>query len=83
MRQKRVIRASELGQYRYCARAWWLGQVLGYRSTNVEAMQRGSEQHRAHGRSVVRYHRLRWLALALLLFAGVTLVAWFLIGMVL
>ena len=78
-----MIRASELGQYRYCARAWWLGQVMGYRSTNVEAMQRGAEQHHDHGRSVVRYHRLRWIALALLVLAGLALVAWFLAGMVL
>jgi hypothetical protein len=82
MKEQQVIRASELGQYRYCARAWWLGTVMGYRSTNVEAMQRGTEQHRAHGRSVVRYHRLRWLALALLVLAGIALAAWFLAGMV-
>lgn len=81
MKENRVIRASELGQYRYCARAWWLGQVMGYRSANVEAMRQGSKLHRAHGRRVVRYHRLRWLAVALLVLAGAAFMAWLLLGL--
>jgi hypothetical protein len=44
-------------------------------------MRQGSEQHRAHGRSVVRYHRLRWLALALFLSALVFLLIWLLMHM--
>jgi hypothetical protein len=74
--QDDVIRASEIGQYSYCARAWWYGRVLGYRSANVEAMRWGTDQHRAHGRGVERYHRLRWLAVGLLVLAGVAFVAW-------
>jgi hypothetical protein len=81
LKETRVIRASEIGQYRYCARAWWLGQVMGYQSTNVEVMRQGADQHRAHGRSVVRYHRLRWLAVALLVLAGAALVAWLVLGL--
>jgi CRISPR/Cas system-associated exonuclease Cas4 (RecB family) len=66
-----VIRASELGQYAYCARAWWLGRVLGYRSANLEELAAGEAAHLRHGQEVVSYHRLqRWayalLALALL-----------------
>jgi hypothetical protein len=79
-RQDDIIRASEIGLYAYCARAWWLGQVLGYRSANVEAMRRGTAQHRAHGRAVAGYHRLRWLAVALLLLAGMALLAWLLLS---
>ncbi|MCR4406398.1 MAG: hypothetical protein NUW24_05680 [Anaerolineae bacterium] len=65
-----VIRASEIGQYAYCARAWWLARVLGYRSSHVEAMEAGTAGHERHGRAVVGYHRLRqagvfFLALAL------------------
>ena len=67
----RVIRASEIGQYEYCARAWWLGRVLGYRSAHVAEMAAGAEGHASHGRQVVSYHRWRGLAYLLLSLAAV------------
>ena len=67
----RVIRASEIGQYAYCARAWWLGRVLGYCSHNVEDMAAGAEEHASHGRQVVSYHRWRRLAYLLLSLATI------------
>ena len=76
-----IIRASEVSLYAYCARAWWLGQVLGYQSTNVSAMREGTVQHAAHGRSVAGYHRLRRLAVALLLLAAAALGIWLLLSM--
>ena len=45
-------------------------------------MEQGEARHRAHGRMVVGYHRLRWLALALLSLAAVLIVAWLLLGLV-
>lgn len=77
-----IIRASELAQYEYCARAWWLGRVKGRRSANVKALGQGTARHRAHGRAVVSYHRLRWLAVALLGLALVLLFAWLLLSLV-
>ena len=74
----KVIRASELGQYAYCARAWWLGRVLGYRSANLERMAAGEAAHVRHGHKVVGYHRLRrwaYVSLALALLAGALLLA--------
>jgi len=70
-RADKVIRASELGEYAYCARAWWLGRVLGYRPANLERMAAGEEAHVRHGQKVVSSRRLqRWayglLALAVL-----------------
>ena len=79
-KQDEIIRASEIGMYAFCARAWWLAQVQGYRSTNLAAMREGTARHRAHGRAVVGYHRLRWLAIALLLVAAMALAAWLLLG---
>lgn len=64
-----IIRASEVGQYAYCARAWWLGRVLGYESERAEEMRLGQEAHRAHGRMVVGYQRLQQAAYILLLLA--------------
>jgi hypothetical protein len=67
----RLIRASEIGQYEYCARAWWLGRILGYRSRNVEEMAAGAEEHAHHGRQVASYHRWRRLACFLLALAAI------------
>jgi hypothetical protein len=76
-----IVRASEIAEYAYCARAWWFGRVKGYRSANVRALQRGTAQHRAHGRVVVRYHRLRWLAVVLLGLAAALLFVWLLLSL--
>jgi CRISPR/Cas system-associated exonuclease Cas4 (RecB family) len=59
----RVIRASEIGQYAYCARAWWLGSVAGMPATNANELWRGRTIHRWHGRAV-------WLSRALLVAAA-------------
>ncbi len=76
-----VIRASEVGQYAFCARAWWYSRVKGYRSANVAAMERGEARHRRHGRAVAGYHLLRRVAVALLLLAALALVAWLLLSL--
>ena len=76
-----VIRASEISQYGFCARAWWLGRVMGYRSTNLAAMQQGVARHRAHGRTVEGYHRLRRLAVGMLLLAGLLIAAWLVLSL--
>jgi hypothetical protein len=76
-----VIRASEIAQYSYCARAWWLGQVKGYRSANVAEMREGTARHHRHGRSVEGFHLLRRVAVALLVLAAVALLAWLLFNL--
>ena len=76
--QNDILRASEVGQHAYCARAWWLARRLKYRSSNIVELRHGTANHHAHGRSVLRYRRMRQLALALLLLAAVALVAWIL-----
>ncbi len=65
----RVIRASEIGEYNYCSRAWWYKHVAklapgGEVSARLEA---GSEAHRKHGRAVVLSARLRIMGAALLI----------------
>jgi CRISPR/Cas system-associated exonuclease Cas4 (RecB family) len=73
-RPARIIRASEIGQYAYCARAWWLGSVKGAPSTNTREMARGEEVHQQHGRSVWLAGALRVLALLLALAAVALLI---------
>lgn len=74
--QDPVVRASELAQYAYCARAWWFARVKGYPSANVIALEEGTAGHRAHGRSVAGSSRLRRLALVLLMIAGILFATW-------
>ncbi len=64
----RIIRASEIGEYLYCRRAWWLRHVQGIESANQTVMAEGTEAHAGHGRLVGAAAALR--ALALLLFAA-------------
>jgi len=76
-----VIRASEIGEYAYCARAWWLRHVKGRQSANVAAMRRGQARHREHGSRVERSHLVLRLAQLLLLLALAAMVAWLILGM--
>jgi len=77
-----IIRASEIGQYTYCARAWWLARVKGLTPANVAEMRAGTAQHRLHGQSVERFHRLMRIAVALILLAAALLIAWMVLGLV-
>ncbi len=70
----RPIRASEVGTYLYCARAWAYARK-GVESSNQAEMTSGSELHRLHGRQVLASRFTRTLALILLLVALVLLVA--------
>jgi hypothetical protein len=62
----RIIRASEIGEYLYCRRAWWLHHVEGLASANGPVMVEGTEVHARHGRLVGAAAALRWMALLLL-----------------
>lgn len=61
-KRTRSINASEVGQYAFCPRAWWLATMEGVTPTDPAALRRGTRAHRRHGRRV-------WIA-ALLRTAG-------------
>jgi hypothetical protein len=69
-----LIRASEIGSYLYCRRAWCY-RKQGVESENQSEMATGTELHRQHGRKVIAAGLLRTLGLTLLLAAFVLLVA--------
>lgn len=71
----RPLRASEIGSYLYCARAWWY-QRQGLESSNQAEMATGTELHRAHGRTVIASGFTRALGLLALL-ASLALLAAF------
>lgn len=72
-----LVRASDIGQWGFCQRAWWLAQVKGAPHTRPERFQRGFAAHRAHGRLQIQADWLQRLGRALvalaLLVAGVAL----------
>lgn len=56
--KQKLIRASEAGEYVYCARAWKL-RTEGYAPTSgQQARQFGEQWHLRHGRSVMRAKRM-------------------------
>ena len=72
----KTIRASEIGSYLFCARAWWY-QQKGIQSSNQAELSTGTELHCQHGRAVIVSGLTRLLAVILLLVALVLLVAFF------
>jgi hypothetical protein len=73
---RRIIRASEVGTFSYCARAWWLGSVQGRRPDDVHRLQAGQAVHERHGQHVLLSTTLMRLAYLLLLLAGVAGAGW-------
>jgi hypothetical protein len=71
----RTIRASEIGTYLFCQRAWWY-QKSGHPSENLADMVAGSEYHYQHGRVAFQLGCLRVLAYFLLLIALALLVGY-------
>ncbi len=77
----RTIRASEIGAFLYCQRAWWY-QLQGLKPSNQAELSAGTDLHRKHWRQVAAAGALRLigyllLALALVLLA-ISLTEWLL-----
>lgn len=68
----RTIRASEIGTFLYCQRAWWYDK-RGEPSENTDEMAAGRELHYQHGRAVFGVSCLRILAYLLMLLSMVLL----------
>ncbi len=70
-----VIRASDIGTYLYCNRAWWY-KKKGVPSANQAELAAGTELHARHGRQVLASGITRMIGLVLLMVALVLLVAY-------
>nr|PZN19499.1 MAG: hypothetical protein DIU80_21465 [Chloroflexota bacterium] len=71
-----MIRASEIGEYVYCGRAWWLRRVAGLEPAGHERRVRGTMLHERHGRTVAASRLLLWLGLILTLAAAALIALW-------
>jgi len=68
----RTIRASELGNFLFCRRAWWY-HAQGVPSQNQAELSGGSAFHHRHGRGVFFGALLRALSWILFLAALIAL----------
>ncbi len=80
MKDRSLVRASDIGVWAFCQRAWWLANVKEVPHQNPAVFQRGNAMHLTHGRTMRRARSLQQvgtllLGLALLL-AGVALLWW-------
>ncbi len=71
-----TIRASDIGNYLYCRRAWWY-RKQGVETENQAELTAGTQLHRQHGRKVLAASLLRNFALLLVLIALVLLAVYF------
>jgi hypothetical protein len=60
-----IIRASEIGEYVFCRRAWWLHHIQGLESENRAPMDAGAARHVQHGHAVQRADTLTRAAIIL------------------
>jgi hypothetical protein len=68
----KAIRASDIGTYLYCRRAWSY-RLHGQESINQAELAAGTDLHRAHGRKVLSAGLYRTLAVVLFFVALILL----------
>ncbi len=60
------IRASDINQYVFCSRSWWLQRDQNVLPADVRQLERGAQHHRHHGQLWSRSLWARWAGYALL-----------------
>ena len=76
----RRITASQIGQYAYCARAWWLGTIEKREPDNFRAVDAGTVAHERHGWQVSLSRGFIRFAFVLLAVALLALLIWIGLG---
>jgi hypothetical protein len=74
-KDRALVRASDIGLWAYCHRAWWLAQVKGVQHANPQILSRGAEQHAVHGARALRAQQIQRIGLWLFLLAVLALAA--------
>jgi hypothetical protein len=79
-KDRSLVRASDIGAWAYCRRAWYLANVRGVAHARPELLQRGNEAHAQHGQQVRRAGTMQRIGMWLIV-AGVLLVALLLLAL--
>jgi len=79
-KDRSLVRASDIGFWAYCHRAWWLANVADAQHENPQVLDRGDRAHVTHGQKVRRSLALHQWAILLmaagLILAGLALIGW-------
>ncbi len=79
-KDRSLVRASDIGAWAFCNRAWWLTNVRDAVHERPEVLVHGNKVHAAHGDQVRSARRLRtaglWVVAIALILAGLALLAW-------
>jgi hypothetical protein len=65
-KERTLVRASEIGLWGFCQRAWWLAIVKEVAHQNPAVLARGVEAHRAHGQHIHRAQLAQQVGLLLI-----------------
>ncbi|MCG3209113.1 MAG: hypothetical protein FOGNACKC_02732 [Anaerolineae bacterium] len=60
-----LIKASELGEFEFCRRAWWYRHIKKFEPARRERLADGQARHAEHHGQVQTAIRWQWLGLAL------------------
>lgn len=80
--KSKQVSASEIGQYAYCAHAWWLAIIEKREPQNPATLDAGIRAHERHAWQVSFARAAGRLALALSILAVLALVGWALVTLI-
>lgn len=80
-KDRSLVRASDIGAWAFCRRAWYLAQVRGVAHARPEVLERGTQAHTQHGQQVRRAGDMQRAGFWLLV-AGAVLIGLLVIAMV-
>ena len=64
-KDRSYVRASDIGAWNFCQRAWWLARVQNAPHERPQKLDWGEQSHDAHGRLTARALWLRKSGIAL------------------
>ncbi len=65
-KDRSYVRASDIGAWSFCNRAWWLARVQKAPHERPQQLDWGDQSHADHGRLMSRAQRLRRIGITLL-----------------
>lgn len=68
-KDRSTVRASDVGSWTFCNRAWWLARIQKVAHRNPAQLKQGNASHLQHGQTVRRADSWQRCGRALIVFA--------------